>query len=414
MTEREGQRNLNSASTSSRDAMGTRTAAAASSFSSSVPRWVHFSAGGVGGTIGAVATCPLEVVKTRLQSTNHTLTTSARMPRASIPSFGSRLLSPVFAVKSIAKEEGVRGLFRGVDTLIVGVAPTRAIYFFTYSAMKVELARLGAGDGPMAHLGSACIAGFVTCTAINPLHFVRTRLQLQYESFKKGSERELAKGKDALWVIKTVYKEEGIRGFYKGLAASYLGIIENVIQFTLYEFFKKGLAERKQMGSGDGSSRGGMIRSGVEEEAPEEFVSSAGEGRDKVTAAKTVNQNLSHWDTVTASVGAKVIAAVIAYPHEVLRTRMRELGDSTSSKQLHAQRARDGIAAVSGGRVTGAGNAIKEGVSIAGMVRHIYRTEGLGGLYAGLGISLVKSIPNTAIMFVVYEAIVKWAESTYG
>ena len=30
---------------------------------------IHFLAGGIGGTIGAVATCPLEVVKTRMQST---------------------------------------------------------------------------------------------------------------------------------------------------------------------------------------------------------------------------------------------------------------------------------------------------------------------------------------------------------
>lgn len=30
--------------------------------------WLHFSAGGLAGTIGAAATCPLEVVKTRLQS----------------------------------------------------------------------------------------------------------------------------------------------------------------------------------------------------------------------------------------------------------------------------------------------------------------------------------------------------------
>lgn len=29
---------------------------------------IHFMAGGVGGTLGAIVTCPLEVVKTRLQS----------------------------------------------------------------------------------------------------------------------------------------------------------------------------------------------------------------------------------------------------------------------------------------------------------------------------------------------------------
>lgn len=32
------------------------------------PFWLHFSAGGIAGTIGAAVTCPLEVVKTRLQS----------------------------------------------------------------------------------------------------------------------------------------------------------------------------------------------------------------------------------------------------------------------------------------------------------------------------------------------------------
>ena len=35
------------------------------------PKWVHFIAGGVGGMLGAVVTCPLDVVKTRLQSDSY-------------------------------------------------------------------------------------------------------------------------------------------------------------------------------------------------------------------------------------------------------------------------------------------------------------------------------------------------------
>jgi len=34
-------------------------------------------------------------------------------------------------------------------------------------------------------------------------------------------------------------REEGIRGFYKGLGASYLGVTEGTIQWVLYEHLKK-------------------------------------------------------------------------------------------------------------------------------------------------------------------------------
>jgi solute carrier family 25, member 33/36 len=40
-------------------------------------------------------------------------------------------------------------------------------------------------------------------------------------------------------MIKTIMREEGIRGFYKGLSASYLGVAEGTIQWTLYEKLKK-------------------------------------------------------------------------------------------------------------------------------------------------------------------------------
>jgi hypothetical protein len=38
--------------------------------------------------------------------------------------------------------------------------------------------------------------------------------------------------------IKRVYKEEGIRGFYRGLFASYLGLFESSLYFLFYENLK--------------------------------------------------------------------------------------------------------------------------------------------------------------------------------
>lgn len=43
----------------------------ASSLQSCTPFWIHFLSGGIAGTIGAVVTCPLELVKTRFQSSHY-------------------------------------------------------------------------------------------------------------------------------------------------------------------------------------------------------------------------------------------------------------------------------------------------------------------------------------------------------
>ena len=42
-------------------------------------------------------------------------------------------------------------------------------------------------------------------------------------------------------VIKTIYKEDGISGFFRGLSASYVGCTEGAIQWIVYENLKKSL-----------------------------------------------------------------------------------------------------------------------------------------------------------------------------
>jgi solute carrier family 25 protein 33/36 len=39
--------------------------------------------------------------------------------------------------------------------------------------------------------------------------------------------------------MRQIAREEGIRGFYKGLSASYLGVTEGTIQWVLYERLKR-------------------------------------------------------------------------------------------------------------------------------------------------------------------------------
>lgn len=97
--------------------------------------WKNFVAGGfvfctstllltfcsAGGCMGALLTCPLEVVKTRFQSLNG-------LPLASKPPY---IPSFVYAFKVIVEKEGVKGLFRGLAPNLVGVAPSRYVRYHT-------------------------------------------------------------------------------------------------------------------------------------------------------------------------------------------------------------------------------------------------------------------------------------------
>lgn len=72
--------------------------------------------------------------------------------------------------------------------------------------------------------------GVVTSTATNPIWVIKTRLQLQGKQRMYNSSFDCAKH---------IFKQEGIKGFYKGMSASYLGVAEGTIQWVIYENLKK-------------------------------------------------------------------------------------------------------------------------------------------------------------------------------
>ncbi|GBP28407.1 Mitochondrial carrier protein Rim2 [Eumeta japonica] len=182
-------------------------------------------------------------------------------------------------IRHIVQTEGPRALFKGLGPNLVGVAPSRAIYFCTYSQAKAILNQHLPPDTPVVHLSAASAAGFMSCTATNPIWFVKTRLQLDGQNVT------------AVQCIKRIYQKSGIRGFYKGITASYMGISETVVHFVLYEGVKARLAERR-------------VDVTSPERSPKDFL-----------------------EFMAAGAFSKTVASCIAYPHEVARTRLREEGD---------------------------------------------------------------------------------------
>ncbi|XP_063625899.1 mitochondrial carrier protein Rim2 isoform X1 [Cydia splendana] len=343
---------------------------------------IHLLAGGVAGTAGAVVTCPLEVVKTRLQSskgvgvpptqpppsdsnaakakrgcskipkhqeakwgyrrTMGAMFAYSQQPDRMLMSYNCQVqpcaragtarpvsrMSLIQCIRHIVQTEGTKALFKGLGPNIVGVAPSRAIYFCTYSQAKAILNQNIAPDTPIVHLSAASAAGFVSCTMTNPIWFVKTRLQLDGENVT------------AVQCIKRIYAKSGIKGFYKGITASYMGISETVVHFVLYEGVKARLMAAR-------------AQDGVPSDArtPRDFL-----------------------EFMAAGAFSKTVASCIAYPHEVARTRLREEGDKYRKfwQTLHT----------------------------------VWMEEGYRGVYRGLGTQLVRQIPNTAIMMSTYEAVV--------
>ncbi|XP_046852319.1 mitochondrial carrier protein Rim2-like [Xenia sp. Carnegie-2017] len=302
-------------------------------------------AGGLSGAVATTVTYPLEVLKTRLQSSSFAIRSvpnksSQQLLRPSTK-FGllNGQISPIrhaslySCTRQMVQNEGYVLFFRGFLANVTAVSLSKAFYFPVYTKCKRFL---GNGNdksrNAIVHSFSAASAGFVSATLTNPVWFWKTRLQLD---ISVGNQK-LAK---KIPIAVQIYKKEGIQVFFSGLTASYLGIGETVIQFVLYEFICSVQRDRRKSGSEE----------------------------------QTVNVSSC---MIAASI-SKTIATVAAYPHEVFRTRSREHQNV--------------------------------GKPILQLFKEILSNEGWQALYRGLGPHLIRQVPNSAVLFLTYESITQCA-----
>jgi len=253
---------------------------------------VNFVAGGVAGTTGVIVTSPLDVVQTRLQSSFVKLTPASASNLATANGVvtaannSNRFGFLVYSyMKHIAKTEGFFGLYKGLVPNLMGIAPSRAIYFAVYSKSKAFFASTQLSNSSWTHMLSALSASWSVSTLTNPIWFVKTRMQLDLSA--TGQQRRITD------VVKEVFKNEGIGGFYRGLCASYVGASETMIYFVLYERMKI------LMGS------------------------------------TSENEKLSPVGYICSAFLSKCCATVAVYPHEVARTRLRQESVRSAKDKLY-------------------------------------------------------------------------------
>lgn len=236
--------------------------------------------GGVAGTVASCITNPLEVIKTQLQSSSTSKALHGELAAANG--------NPITIAQRIFAADGIKGFWKGLQPTLVGIIPSRSIYFFSYEQSKKTLGKTILPEGSVGNaLLSGFAAGIASNTLTNPIWMVKTRMQLLADK-SAGQVVYNSYGE----VINNIMKNEGIGGFYRGITASYWGCSEGAIQFLVYEKLKTRL------------------------------MNSNNKHRDELGLPRL--DKLSKSSYFFSAAVSKAFASILTYPHEVARTRMRE------------------------------------------------------------------------------------------
>ncbi|KZT60662.1 mitochondrial carrier [Calocera cornea HHB12733] len=166
-------------------------------------------AGAAAGTSVDILFFPIDTLKTRLQSQ-----------------------------QGFWKAGAFTGIYRGVGSVVVGSAPGAAAFFTTYEYIKHSLSTLPAlssdSAAPARHILAASLGEVAACLVRVPTEVVKSAAQTgAYARPGLGGAVGSLASATSLW------RSEGLRGFYKGFGITVAREIPfTSIQFPLYEYLK--------------------------------------------------------------------------------------------------------------------------------------------------------------------------------
>ncbi|KAJ7224432.1 mitochondrial carrier domain-containing protein [Mycena pura] len=175
---------------------------------------VNMLAGALAGISEHAVMYPVDSIKTRMQ-------VFSASPVAVYSGVGN-------AFARISSTEGMRALWRGVSSVILGAGPAHAVHFGTLEAVK-ELAG-NAGSQPWLATSLAGASATIASDALmNPFDVIKQRMQIHKSEFRS-----------VLTCARVVLRNEGFGAFYVSYPTTLaISIPFNAIQFTVYDQVKR-------------------------------------------------------------------------------------------------------------------------------------------------------------------------------
>eukprot|EP01017_Pseudomicrothorax_dubius_P030385 TRINITY_DN3791_c0_g1_i3.p1 TRINITY_DN3791_c0_g1~~TRINITY_DN3791_c0_g1_i3.p1 ORF type:complete len:299 (-),score=61.68 TRINITY_DN3791_c0_g1_i3:99-995(-) len=177
--------------------------------------------GGISGAVASTFTYPLDIVRTLLA--------------VQVEKKDAQFKGIIKTLRDIHRKDGVLGLYRGWVPTIVGIVPFISVKLTSYNIIKKHTYGLNHEIPFVPNMAIGAAAGVISATVTFPLELIKRRLQVKAMD---GSVQY----KGMTDCIVRIYREEGFRGYFKGLIACYWKVIPAIaIAFTVNSYAKAAL-----------------------------------------------------------------------------------------------------------------------------------------------------------------------------
>ncbi|GLI74622.1 ADP/ATP carrier protein [Penicillium ochrochloron] len=213
--------------------------------------WKGVVSGTTAAILANVLVYPLDIVKTRLQvqiqqqKTNH-VNDKHDHDRTQDPQY----TGAADAIRKILRQDGISGLYTGIESSIAGTASMNFAYFYwsaaARSAYQQGLQYCGIEDFNtiIKEFGLGAAGGALAQLCTTPIAVIATRQQTRKADDEKQSMWEA--------MMDIVSSEDGWTGLWRGLKVNLILVINPMITYGVYQWLRVGLVGlKKQFGSLD-------------------------------------------------------------------------------------------------------------------------------------------------------------------
>ncbi|KAI0060613.1 mitochondrial carrier [Artomyces pyxidatus] len=186
---------------------------------STLPPLVQAFSGALGSAAANAVAYPLDLVTTRLQTTKH------------------RGLTARNVIQNTVQKHGVAALYDGLPSDSAYTLLTNFLYFYTYTRLRGTVIHRVRSLSVSQELAIGFAAGVVSKLISTPLSIVTVRLQTARddEDEEEGEKEEPS----VLAVVRAIYREHGLAGFWRGFQTTFLLCLNPSLTFALLQLYRR-------------------------------------------------------------------------------------------------------------------------------------------------------------------------------